>query len=422
MLACHQYGEPPEYEGTSETLFQLYRLRTAQCLQSGDISKCLPYTVETLRLNATAELCRKDDVRRGLWIMTGVIVRAAISMGYHRDPSHTPGLSVLQAEYRRRTWLSVISLDDMASFVGGFPRMMLAIYSDAQEPRNLHDWELSEETNALPLSRPLTESTSVTYLLLKARLFKALGRVGDLSRSPNPASYEAVLEVDRALHDAYEEFPAYMKLDVVGDKGSLRTRASISLVGMYHMGMCTLHRRFLAKSRVDGRYRFSRDRCISSALTTLSFQHGLETSWFNLVQTRHMLILAGMVLILELELMRKSPDKDEAPDDDVLVQALEQSCADWAEATETCDEALRFHRFLVGVLSGFRRGTGAEAGDGAGAVSSQTVPQEVSAFDFSGVNLPFGVPHGRLPLPFEQGFSNMDVDWVWPPSDIPRGT
>jgi hypothetical protein len=59
---------------------------TAQCLQSGDISKCLPYTVETLRFNATAELNRKDDNRRGLWIMTGVVVRAAINMSYHRDP------------------------------------------------------------------------------------------------------------------------------------------------------------------------------------------------------------------------------------------------------------------------------------------------------------------------------------------------
>ncbi|OIW30746.1 hypothetical protein CONLIGDRAFT_653517 [Coniochaeta ligniaria NRRL 30616] len=408
MLAYHQYGEPPEYEGTSETLSQLYRLRTAQCLQSGDISKCLPYTVEAMRLNATAELNRKDDMRRGLWIMTGVLVRTAINMGYHRDPSHSPGISVLKAEYRRRIWLSVMSMDDMASFVGGFPRMMMAVYSDTKEPRNLHDWELSEETTVLPPSRPLTEWTSTTYLLLKGRLFKALGRVGDFSTSPGLVSYDAVLEVDRALHDAYEEFPPHMKLEAVRVKGSLTIQARadfarMSLLGMYHRGMCTLHRRYLAKSRVDSRYKLSRDRCISSALTTLSFQFDLETPWYKLAQTRHMLILAGMVLILELELRRKAPDKDDAPDSNVLVQALEESCAGWAEATETCDEALRFHQFLVGMLAGFRPGAEADA------ESSQTVLPEVP-FDLSGIPLQLDTPSGGLS--FENDLSNMDFDWT----------
>jgi hypothetical protein len=38
--------EPPEYEGTSHSLYELYRLRTAQCLMMGDIvsslSDCIP--------------------------------------------------------------------------------------------------------------------------------------------------------------------------------------------------------------------------------------------------------------------------------------------------------------------------------------------------------------------------------------------
>ncbi|KAB5546898.1 fungal-specific transcription factor domain-containing protein [Coniochaeta sp. 2T2.1] len=407
MLAYHQYGEPPEYEGTSDTLFQLYRLRTAQCLQSGDISKCLPYTVETLRLNATAELNRKDDIRRGLWIMTGVIVRAAINMGYHRDPSHSPNISVLQAEYRRRIWLSVISMDDMASFVGGFPRMMLAIYSDTQEPRNLHDWELSEDMTSLPPSRPMQESTSTTYLLLKGRLFKALGRVGDFNITTGEPSYETILEVDRALHDAYEEFPPHMKLDAVVDKASLHLQvranfANVSLLGMYHRGMCALHRRYLAKSRVDPKFKFSRDRCLSSALTTLGFQYGLETSWYKLTQTRHMLILAGMVIVLELELRRKAPDESDAPGSDVLLQALRQSCTCWAEATETCDEALRFHQFLVGMLKGFRDNGGAEAER-----SDQTVAPEVPLGVAGDVQ--FDLPGGALL--FGPDVGSMDFDW-----------
>lgn len=153
MLAYHQYGEPSGFEGISESLFQLYRKRTAQCLMMGDITNCSSWTLETLRLHATAELNRKDDNRRGLWIMTGVIVRAAISMGYHRDPSHFPTLSIFQAEFRRRVWLSIVGLDDMASFLMGFPRMLPSSLPDVMEPLNLHDWELSEDMVALPPSR-----------------------------------------------------------------------------------------------------------------------------------------------------------------------------------------------------------------------------------------------------------------------------
>jgi hypothetical protein len=46
MLSYHILDdEPPEYEKISESLFELYRLRTAQCLMLGDITKCAPYTL-----------------------------------------------------------------------------------------------------------------------------------------------------------------------------------------------------------------------------------------------------------------------------------------------------------------------------------------------------------------------------------------
>ncbi|RYP78350.1 hypothetical protein DL771_000535 [Monosporascus sp. 5C6A] len=329
MLAYHQYGEPPEYEGISESLFQLYRMRTAQCLLSGDIAKCKPYTVEALRFNATAELNRKDDNRRGLWIMTGLVVRAAINMGYHRDPSQSPGISLLQAEYRRRIWLSVISMDDMTSFLGGFPRTTPALYSDTMEPRNLHDWELSENTTVLPPSRPLSEPTPATYLIVKGRLFRALGRVADFNSAPSLRSYETVLEIDRAVYDAYQNFPPYMVVAPVRDNsGTVRDMtnfSNLSLVGMYHKGMCILHRKFLAQGGIDGRFKFSRDRCISSALALLTFQQGLEPSFYRLSQTRQMLALAATILLLELELRRRVPDTEAVPESGVLLQALEKS-------------------------------------------------------------------------------------------------
>ncbi|KAK4241856.1 hypothetical protein C8A03DRAFT_11962 [Achaetomium macrosporum] len=410
MLAYHQYGEPPEYEGVSESLLQLYRIRTSQCLLSGDITKCLPYTVETLRFNATAELNRKDDNNRGLWIMSAVVVRAAINMGYHRDPSRTPGMSALQAEYRRRVWLSVVSMDDMASFLGGLPRMTSAIDSDTMEPRNLHDWELSEDLTVLPPSRPLTEATPVTYLIAKGRLSRALGRVADFNSATTVGSYETLLAIDRAVHSAYESFPPHMKEVAVPHIHEGRTTmADISnwtLLGMYHKGICTLHRKFMAKAATDSRFEFSRRRCIESAMALLDLQQMLTPPFYKLWLIRNMLILAAMVLFLELELRRKAPDTEpeSSPDSTVLVQALEEACARWADAVDTCDETQRAHQLLVGMLSGFRAGVSPGTTlPGVRGIVSKEPPFELPSpqFDF---------PNGGSS--FEKEFAGVDFDWA----------
>lgn len=142
---------------------------------------------------------------------------AAINMGYHRDPSKLSSISILQAEYRRRVWLSIISMDDMASFQVGFPRMTPAINSDTMDPRNLHDWELSDDMTVLPPSRPLTERTPVTYMIVKGRLFRALGRIIDFNNNPILGSYKTVLEIDNSLYEAHQNFPPHLK--VYGNRG-----------------------------------------------------------------------------------------------------------------------------------------------------------------------------------------------------------
>lgn len=402
MLSYHQFNEPPEYEGISESLFQLYRQRTAQCLLIGDIAKCLPYTLETLRFNATAELNRRDDSSRGLWIMTGVIVRTAINMGYHRDPSQSPSLSILQAEYRRRVWQSVMSMDDVASFIVGFPRMMSSIYSDTLEPRNLHDWELSDDTTVLPPSRPLTESTQATYLIVKGRLFRALGRVTDFNSALSVVSYDTVLEIDKSLYEAYQNFPPFMK--VRGNKRDLNLPydkyyvSSLQLESMYHKGMCILHRRFIAKGTFDSRYNRSRERCISSALGLLYYQHTLEPFWYKFSQTRQMLTLAAMILFLELEHRRRGLGIGAFSESDVLLQALEESCALWKAATAFCDEASRVYQILADMLSSFQ--------PVAETSSSQTQTSE-PAFDFFGIGSGGGFSWEKDVMS-----NDMNIDWV----------
>uniref|UniRef100_A0A093XYQ6 Putative transcriptional regulatory protein n=1 Tax=Talaromyces marneffei PM1 TaxID=1077442 RepID=A0A093XYQ6_TALMA len=324
MLAYQQFGEPPDYEGMSESLFQLYRLRTAQCLIIGDIGKCLPYTIEALRLNATAELNRKDDNSRGLWIMTGVIVRAAINMGYHRDPSQSPSITPLQAEYRRRVWISVKEIDDMASFVVGFPRVTSGNFEDTREPRNLYDWELSVDLTMLPPSRPMSEVTPVAYLIAKARLFQALGQITDFNNIPTQGPYEQILDIDNNLIKAYQDLPADLRMH--------------SQEWDY-----TAYANFTEDSSPRGEW------ILNTIIRGSDVYHRFS-------RARKVLTLSAMILFLELECRRKMPDTTNtvSPGSDDLLQVLSTSCAYWETAQTVCDDAQKTYKILSGMLSSFQ--------------------------------------------------------------------
>jgi hypothetical protein len=85
MLSYHlNSDEPPEYEGISASLSQLYRVKATQCLAMGDISSCKPYTVETLIYSIMCEWARIGQSDMRVWLMVGLLVRVALQMGYHR--------------------------------------------------------------------------------------------------------------------------------------------------------------------------------------------------------------------------------------------------------------------------------------------------------------------------------------------------
>lgn len=69
-----------------------------------DISKCQPYTLEALMIYGECEFLRRDDHHSKVWLMNGVVVRVAMRMGYHRDPSTFKGMSPFHGEMRRRVW------------------------------------------------------------------------------------------------------------------------------------------------------------------------------------------------------------------------------------------------------------------------------------------------------------------------------
>ena len=102
MLSYHKVGdEPPEWKGRTLELAAEYRLRTVQCLITGDYTRPVEYTVETMLLYAFGEYSSRWDADLSLWLITSLITRIAFRMGYHRDPKWFPSITPFQA-----VWLS----------------------------------------------------------------------------------------------------------------------------------------------------------------------------------------------------------------------------------------------------------------------------------------------------------------------------
>lgn len=98
MLSYQRSGdEPPEWKGRTLELAAEYRLRTVQCLITGDYTKPHEYTVETLLLYVFGEYSSRWDADMTLWLVTSLIVRLALRMGYHRDGKWFSSLTPFQA-------------------------------------------------------------------------------------------------------------------------------------------------------------------------------------------------------------------------------------------------------------------------------------------------------------------------------------
>ncbi|CAG9987530.1 unnamed protein product [Clonostachys byssicola] len=81
------------------------------------------------------------------WIGAGTLLHTATHIGLHKDPKSFPGMTVSEAEIRRRLWATVIEIVLQASLdSGGAPTLTLEDY-DADPPANVNDEQLVNHTN-----------------------------------------------------------------------------------------------------------------------------------------------------------------------------------------------------------------------------------------------------------------------------------
>lgn len=281
MLSYHREGdEPPEFRDKSLHMAAGFRNLLAQCLALADYTRSPPFLIEALIFHLHGDFCQARDADISIWVLVGVTARLAMRMGYHRDSKFFPNITPFQGEMRRRVWTFVRQAEILFSFQVGLPSMLRTADSDTELPRNLYDDDLDEDCHELPPSRPPNEPTPISYLIAKARLTFAFGRVIEYTSAVKSGSYETVMEIDADLHRALDLIPEHLHIRPM-EECQLETASLIlsrfAVNSVYHKAQCVLHRRYLIPARENPRFAYSRQTCLDSAMELLSYQSILHT-------------------------------------------------------------------------------------------------------------------------------------------------
>lgn len=216
------------------------------------------------------------DANKDTWALLALTIKFAMSVGYHRDPSHFPKLGPLQSEMRRRLWATLVQADVLISSQMGMPRIISDWQWDTAEPRNLNDADLDRRMTELPASRPENEHTTSLGIIARIRILRIVGKIADLTSAVTPCSYSEITRFDRLLQDAQATIPLLLQpkplaASVTDSPQVIIARLFISQI--FYKGQIMLHRRFLyLEPPEQNSYAYSRKVCLDAALSLLDIQ------------------------------------------------------------------------------------------------------------------------------------------------------
>lgn len=347
-------------------LVKKYREAAVQCLTLGRCEQISEYVVETLLHLVHIQHLQNEDTEMETWVMLGVAIRLAQRLGYHRDGSQFPDLTIFQAEMRRRVWAVISDLDISISASFGLPRMINPIQCDAGEPRHLRDNDLHRDLIELPPSISDEEETPLLYVLGRQRILSLAARVSDFLSLGHTGRQEEALLLDERLCKTYDQLPDCIKPQdnrsaYDHPDGGRRLLQSMYLALVYYKTRCVLHRPYLFVRQPDTSFTASRKYCLKSALQLLKYQSWLyrETQpggilakqWKMSFIVKHDFLLATTVLVFDIDQAQTSGTITNDSLCQVTLEALSQSYPiwlEWATASREARKAVDMLRVVLG--------------------------------------------------------------------------
>jgi hypothetical protein len=264
MLVCAM--GVPFYTGPEQA--QL-RVSCAKWVQAAESWLSAPYAKS--RLNMTGlqiqillllarQVCNVEGDL--VWIAAGSLLRTAMFLGLHRDPSHFPKVSLFHGEMRRRLWATVLEITVQSSLDMGMPPMISVHDYDTKVPANIDDENLNEESIIVD-EQPLTEFTQNSIQIACVETLPIrLNMVRLINSLQFDLSYDDALRLGTELVNACREKMVFYKT-ALPRVTPFQIKLADSLVRRF---VLCLHRPYFAKAKDDPRYHYSRKVCLEMSL------------------------------------------------------------------------------------------------------------------------------------------------------------
>ncbi|KAI5461686.1 fungal-specific transcription factor domain-containing protein [Mariannaea sp. PMI_226] len=186
--------------------------------------------------------------RHAAWILSGMIVRIAQKMGYHRD-GETLNLTPFETEMRRRMWWQIILQDAKNALVSGLSNSMLPSNWDTKTPQNVNDADLFPGSTE-PL-QPREGPTEMAFCLAGYEIAKFLISADFLYGTPG---LEAAILGDPVIDDGSPAPPPierYRELvDELGENlRQVEMRYVDATAGPVHVAALTIRPMLVSKMR-----------------------------------------------------------------------------------------------------------------------------------------------------------------------------
>ncbi|KAE8385895.1 C6 transcription factor [Aspergillus alliaceus] len=145
---------------------------------------------------------RAHGTSRSGWIINGVLIRAALSIGLHRDGTHF-GLPLLDAELRRRLWWQILVLDYRAAEDHGLAVHGFGSRADTHLPLHVDDSDLSSDLRIPP--GPKAKWTEMSLFLLTSEIAIAFQKIyhSSVNQSDIAQRLQTVQELTTYLENTY---------------------------------------------------------------------------------------------------------------------------------------------------------------------------------------------------------------------------
>ncbi|KAF2114409.1 fungal-specific transcription factor domain-containing protein [Lophiotrema nucula] len=205
-----------------------------------------------------------------IWIPAGALLRSAMHIGLHRDPSHFPKISTFHAEMRRRLWSTVLEMTIQLSLDMGMPPMLSPQDFDTLPPSKLNDEDIGEGVGTSVEPRPANEFTDTSIQIAfsgTVHLRLEITRLINSLRSN--LDYDDTLRLGSELVSSCRTEGHSLYTFLGTPRGPTPFQVKIFDVLVRRFVLC-LHRPFFARAKSDPKYYYSRKACLDTSLSILT--------------------------------------------------------------------------------------------------------------------------------------------------------